>query len=74
MLSIKYLVFNKRLVKKLVDWYVSLYTIKEVVSTNIVKLRLPNLIRVYPVMNFSKILKIDKILNKRIKEVVKYLV
>ena len=35
------------------------------VSTNIVKLRLPNLIRVHPVVNFSKILKIDKILNKR---------
>jgi len=76
MLSIKDLVFKEeRLVKKLVDWYIGLYIIKEVVSTNTVKLRLPTLIRVYPVVSFSKILKIDKILNKRkIRGVVKYLV
>ena len=44
-------------------------------STNTVKLRLPTLIRIYLVMNFSKILKIDKILNKiKIRGVVKYLV
>ena len=65
MLSIKYLVFKESLVKKLVDWYVGLYIIEEVVSTNTVKLRLPTLIRIHPVVNFSKILKIDKILNKR---------
>jgi len=38
MLSMKDLVFKKRLVKKLVDWYVSLYIIEKVVSTNTVKL------------------------------------
>ena len=40
MLSMKDLVFKKRLVKKLVDQYVSPYTIEEVVSTNVVKLQL----------------------------------
>ena len=38
MLSMKDLVFKKRLVKKLVDRYVGPYTIEEVVSTNVVKL------------------------------------
>ena len=38
MLSTKDLVFKERLVKKLVERYVGLYEIKEVVSTNMVKL------------------------------------
>jgi len=38
MLSIKNSMFKKRPVKKLVDQYVSLYIINEVVSTNVVKL------------------------------------
>jgi len=38
MLSIKDLVFKEWPAKKLVDWYVSLYTIKKVIFTNEVKL------------------------------------
>jgi len=38
MLSTENLVFKKWLVKKLVDWYISLYIINKVVSTNIVKI------------------------------------
>ena len=38
MLSMKDLVFKKRLAKKLVDQYVSPYIIDEIVSTNAVKL------------------------------------
>ena len=53
MLSMKDLVFKERLVKKLVDQYVSPYTIEEVVSTNVVKLRLPTLIRIHLVVNVS---------------------
>ena len=37
-LSTKDLVFKKRLEKKLVDWYIGLYIIEEVISTNVVKL------------------------------------
>jgi len=40
-------------VKKLVDRYVGLYTIEEVVSTNAVKLRLPASIRIHLVVNVS---------------------
>jgi len=38
MLSMKYLVFKERLAKKLVDWYIGLYIIDEIVSTSVVKL------------------------------------
>ena len=38
MLSMKDLVFKERLVKKLVDQYMGLYTIDEVISANMVKL------------------------------------
>ena len=51
MLSIKDLVFKKRPVKKLVDQYMGLYAIEKVVSTNVVKLRLPISMRIHPVVN-----------------------
>ena len=38
MLSTKDLIFKERLVKKLVDQYVGLYIINEIVSTNVIKL------------------------------------
>ena len=53
MLSMKDLVFKKRPAKKLVDQYVSLYTIDEVVSTNVVKSQLPTLMRIHLVVNVS---------------------
>jgi len=55
MLSTKDLVFKEKLARKLVDQYVSLYTIKEVVSTNAVKLRLPTSMRIHPILNISQI-------------------
>ena len=53
MLSIKDLVFKEQLKKKLVDWYISLYIIDEVVSTNMVKLWLLTLMRIHLVVNIS---------------------
>ena len=55
MLSTKDLVFKKRLAKKLVDRYVGLYTIEEVISTNAVKLQLPISMRIHLVVNISQI-------------------
>ena len=49
----KNLVFKKRLAKKLVDQYVGSYFINEVISTNVVKLQLPNSMRIYLVVNIS---------------------
>ena len=52
-MSTKDLVFKERPARKLVDRYVSLYIIEEVVSTNAVKLQLPILMRIHPVVNVS---------------------
>ena len=53
MLSMKDLVFKKRLAKKLVDQYMGPYIINEVVSINIVELQLPTLMKIHPVVNIS---------------------
>ena len=53
MLSMKDLVFKKWLAKKLVDQCISPYIINKVVSTNVVKLWLLTLMRIYLVVNVS---------------------
>jgi len=40
MLSMKDIMFKKRLATKLVDWYIGLYIINKIVSTNTIKLQL----------------------------------
>ena len=69
-LSTKYLVFKRRLVKKLVDWYNGLYIIEEIVSTNTVKLQLFTSVRIHPVMNISQILQYrEQIEGQKVEEV-----
>jgi len=53
MLSMKDLVFKEQLARKLVDQYIGPYIIDEVVSINVVKLQLPTLMRIHPVVNVS---------------------
>ena len=53
LLSTKDLVFKERPARKLVDQFVGSYTIEEVVSTNIIKLRLPISMRIHLVVNVS---------------------
>ena len=60
MLSTKDLVFKKRPAKKLTERYVGLYEIEEVVSKNTVKLKLPGLIRIHLVVNFSRVMRYRK--------------
>ena len=60
LLSTKDLVFKERLVRKLVDQYVGLYTIEEVVSTNVVKLQLLTSMRIYLVVNISQIVRYEE--------------
>jgi len=55
LLSTKDLVFKERPSKKLTERYVGLYAIEEVVSSNAVKLKLPSLMRIHPVVNVSRI-------------------
>jgi len=57
LLSTKDLVFKERPSKKLTERYVGPYAIEEVVSSNAVKLRLPSLMRIHPVINVSWIVR-----------------
>jgi len=57
LLSTKDLVFKERPSKKLTERYVGPYAIKEVVSSNVVKLRLPSSMRIHPVVNVSWIVR-----------------
>ena len=68
MLSTKDLVFKERLARKLVDRYIGPYIIKKVVSTNTVKLRLPSSMRIYPVVNVSRIVQYKEQVEKQKKE------
>ena len=66
MLSIRNSVFKERPVKKLTERYVELYKIKEVVSKNTVKLKLPTSMRIHLVVNISRIeqYKLSNIVNQ----------
>ena len=68
LLSTKDLVFKERLVRKLVDQYVGLYTIEEVVSTNAVKLQLLTLMRIHLVVNISQIVRYEEQVERQKKE------
>ena len=57
MLSTKNLVFKERPVKKLIEQYMKPYVIKEVVSKNVVKLKLLASMRIYPVVNVSRVVR-----------------
>jgi len=57
LLSTKDLVFKERPSKKLTERYVGPYTIEEVILSNVVKLRLPNLMRIHLVVNVSRIVR-----------------
>ena len=49
--------FKERPTKKLMERSVRLYTIEEIVSSNVVKLQLPSLMRIHPVVNVSQIVR-----------------
>jgi len=53
LLSTKDLVFKERPVRKLIERYIGPYAIEEVVLSNVVKLWLPNSMRIHPVVNVS---------------------
>ena len=53
LLSTKDLVFKKMPTWKLIERYIRPYAIEEVVLINVVKLQLPSLIKIHPVVNVS---------------------
>ena len=52
--DLKYQIIRRR-IEKLTERFVGPYKIKKIVSTNIVELELPSTIRIYPVVNISRI-------------------
>jgi len=68
LLSTKDLVFKERPARKLMEQYVGLYIIEEVVSSNAVKLQLPSSMRIYPVVNVSQIVRYKKQVKRQKKE------
>ena len=68
LLSTKDLVFKERPSKKLMERYVRLYAIEEVVSSNAVKLRLPSSMRIHPVVNVSWIVRYKEQVKRQKKE------
>jgi len=60
MLSMKDLVFRERPTKKLIERYMGPYVIEEVVSKNMVKLRLLISMRIHLMVNVSRVVKYRK--------------
>jgi len=52
--DLKYQMIERR-TEKLIKRFIGPYKIKKIVSTNVVELELPSTIRIYPVVNVSKI-------------------
>ena len=67
-MSTKDLVFKERPSKKLMERYVGLYAIEEVVSSNAVKLRLPSSMRIHLVVNVNQIVRYKKQVKRQKKE------
>ena len=64
MLSTKNLIFNKRLVKVLMEILVELYMIEKVVLKNIVKLKLLAAMRIYQVVNVSRVVRYRELIKE----------
>jgi len=47
----------KRVTKKLMEKYIGSYVVKKIISENAVELKLPVLLRIYPVVNVRRIVK-----------------
>ncbi len=60
MLSIRDLVFKERPVKKLTEKYIEPYIVEKVVSKNMVKLKLLAFMKMYSVINMSRVVKYRK--------------
>ena len=41
--------------EKLTEWFVELYKVKGIVSTNAIELKLPSFIKIHPVVNISQV-------------------
>ncbi len=60
--------FKERPTKKLMERYVGLYVIEEVVLSNMVKLQLPSSMRIHLVVNVSRIVRYKEQVKEQKKE------
>ena len=67
-MSTKDLVFKERPTKKLMERYMRPYAIEEIVLSNVVKLQLPSLMRIYLVVNVSQIVRYKEQVKEQKKE------
>ena len=65
MLSSKDLVFKERPVKKLMERYMGSYMIEEVVLKNTVKLKLLAFMRIYLVVNVSRVVRYKELVKRQ---------
>ena len=63
MLSIKDLVFEKQLAKKLIKRYIESYMIEKIILANIIKLKLLESMRIHLVVNISRVVKYRKLVK-----------
>ena len=68
LLRAKDLVFKERPSKKLMERYIGPYAIEEIVSLNVVKLKLPSSMRIYLVVNVSQIVRYKEQMKEQKKE------
>jgi len=61
----KDLVFKERLVKKLIERYIELYIVEEIVLRNAVKLKLPVSMRIHSVVNISRIVRYRELVKEQ---------
>jgi len=64
-LSMKDLMFKKRPVKKLIKRFIEIYVVKEIVSKNMVKLKLLVSMRIYPMVNVSRVMKYRELIKEQ---------
>jgi len=57
LLSTKDLKFQmkERCLEKLMEWFVDPYKVKRIILTNTIELELPSTIKIYPVVNISRV-------------------
>jgi len=65
MLSTKDLMFKERPVKKLMERYVELYVVEEVVLKNMVKLKLPASMKIHSVVNISRVVRYRELVKRQ---------
>ena len=65
MLSSKDLVFKERPVKKLTEQYVGPYIVEEKISRNVVKLKLLPSMKIYLVVNVSRVVRYKKLVKRQ---------